>query len=726
MKKILLTAFLTLIWAGSAQAELEDLPDSTIMVSLISDLVIVDDYAVAVSQEGIATFRFDETASRFVFCKILFLDIDANHMKRFGNLLAIVDTTDIIHFLDLSGLPDLQYFGSVNPEVSIVDFEVSGNSLYVATGFDGIWHFRMTDYSSAQFVDSSMLGVCVTQLAVMGDELYALDEYNGLMRYDISAGSLDQFVEYLWLPRSGQSLITHDGLFYAFHKSVLQNSPGIYVCDFGEAGPAIIDSAFGFAPPAEAYLADPVMVLLYQDGEMLLVDRGSLSNLGTYDVGVNRITGDVFQWTEHGWLILPEPDGGFTMYDLLDGATATPGLDFEGKIVKFFIHNDKLFTAAETNPTHVLTIDGTGDLTYDFTVLDDLNSLMMIGHNGDTLFSKGHRAGCYDSLHFINDMCEAGTVYLDTALYGPDTVRGGFIYVDEPINGYQSILLSPHAIAFDVYCFDDADEIVRLQAGQVVDHGKFRSSAIIDTVLYSSWVDKDSLGVSRFKSGFFIITIDMIAMSSEPLKLLMDGDRLYVFQADSLQVFDVSTRESPVHLIGVEAPVAVIDAVLEGSLLYGAGPDGVVVFDVSQPTPVLVDQGGRGGEMIAVGSNILAVSAGDGIHIFNLNELDAAAALANQPVIPDRFSLAQNYPNPFNPVTAISYGLPNQARVELAVYNILGRKVTTLVNETQAPGNYTVYWNGTTGFGNPAATGLYFYRLKAGDYVESRKMLLLK
>lgn len=82
--------------------------------------------------------------------------------------------------------------------------------------------------------------------------------------------------------------------------------------------------------------------------------------------------------------------------------------------------------------------------------------------------------------------------------------------------------------------------------------------------------------------------------------------------------------------------------------------------------------------------------------------------------------LMQNYPNPFNPGTTISYSLPKTANVSLKVFNLLGQEVAVLVNEQRSPGYYQVQWNATV------PSGIYFYRLQAGDFVETRKMLLIK
>jgi hypothetical protein len=98
--------------------------------------------------------------------------------------------------------------------------------------------------------------------------------------------------------------------------------------------------------------------------------------------------------------------------------------------------------------------------------------------------------------------------------------------------------------------------------------------------------------------------------------------------------------------------------------------------------------------------------------------------------IPDKFQLFQNYPNPFNPSTTIAYQLPERKRVKLAIYDITGRQVRTLVDEVQLAGNYQTTWNGTDQSGNVVSSGVYVYRLivRAGSnqYESAKKMLLLR
>ena len=95
-------------------------------------------------------------------------------------------------------------------------------------------------------------------------------------------------------------------------------------------------------------------------------------------------------------------------------------------------------------------------------------------------------------------------------------------------------------------------------------------------------------------------------------------------------------------------------------------------------------------------------------------------------VVPTEFALSQNYPNPFNGRTAIRYFLPRDNRVELALYNLAGQKVATLVDGMRPAASHTVRWDGRDDAGAALASGVYLYRLQAGGREETRKLLLLK
>jgi len=104
----------------------------------------------------------------------------------------------------------------------------------------------------------------------------------------------------------------------------------------------------------------------------------------------------------------------------------------------------------------------------------------------------------------------------------------------------------------------------------------------------------------------------------------------------------------------------------------------------------------------------------------------SALSVDDSDVLPEVFALHQNYPNPFNPVTTLHYHLPEQATVNIIIYDMLGRMITQLVSAKQEPGYRSVQWDATDSFGNPVSAGIYLYQIQAGEFVQTRKMVLLK
>ena len=94
--------------------------------------------------------------------------------------------------------------------------------------------------------------------------------------------------------------------------------------------------------------------------------------------------------------------------------------------------------------------------------------------------------------------------------------------------------------------------------------------------------------------------------------------------------------------------------------------------------------------------------------------------------IPSVFQLEQNYPNPFNPSTKINYAVKKLSHVRIAVYNLLGQEIATLVNGELAAGRYTINWNGIDSKGRSLSTGIYIYRMTTGNFTETKKMMFMK
>ena len=126
------------------------------------------------------------------------------------------------------------------------------------------------------------------------------------------------------------------------------------------------------------------------------------------------------------------------------------------------------------------------------------------------------------------------------------------------------------------------------------------------------------------------------------------------------------------------------------------------------------DLAGRTQDNICYFDNI-SFSPSNSVGIDNRNE-----------TFPQGFALEQNFPNPFNPITTLRYDLPENSYVNVIIYDMLGREVKTLVNQTQDAGYKSVIWDATNDYGKPVSAGVYLYQIQAGEFVQTKKMVLLK
>lgn len=122
---------------------------------------------------------------------------------------------------------------------------------------------------------------------------------------------------------------------------------------------------------------------------------------------------------------------------------------------------------------------------------------------------------------------------------------------------------------------------------------------------------------------------------------------------------------------------------------------------------------------------ILMLPSGTG-GIFKVTFENSSPSYIASEEMPERFELKQNYPNPFNPGTTIEYSLNSDGPVVLEIYDISGQKLKTLVNNFQSIGHYNITWNGLSDAGSKVSSGIYFYRLHSGRYIQTRQMILLR
>lgn len=185
----------------------------------------------------------------------------------------------------------------------------------------------------------------------------------------------------------------------------------------------------------------------------------------------------------------------------------------------------------------------------------------------------------------------------------------------------------------------------------------------------------------------------------------------------------------------VDWPLSLLTAATYNSVIatamnaeVSAGREYFIVLSLTNPLDTLrlrTDVGTAERSYQFDGSRWMAVARNLRIRL-EVTAVSGLVSVEELPVIPDRFSLFQNHPNPFNPSTTIRYGVPYASKVKLRVFDLLGREIRTLFDGEQTAGTYDVVWDGTDYRGLQVASGVYFYRLDASGYSETRKMILVR
>jgi hypothetical protein len=129
---------------------------------------------------------------------------------------------------------------------------------------------------------------------------------------------------------------------------------------------------------------------------------------------------------------------------------------------------------------------------------------------------------------------------------------------------------------------------------------------------------------------------------------------------------------------------------------------------------------------IAIESSITSSFTETEMEIDYVRVYEASTLFNQAETVPVYFNVVQNFPNPFNPITTLKYDLFEDSFVDITIYDMLGNVVNNLVNRNQRRGYKSVQWNATNNLGQPVSTGLYFYTIQAGDFIQTKKMLLLK
>lgn len=357
---------------------------------------------------------------------------------------------------------------------------------------------------------------------------------------------------------------------------------------------------------------------------------------------------------------------------------------------------------------------------------------------------------------------DAGAVVIDTCAYLVSGNSLQIIDVSDPANptdiGHHETDRSVHDIAVDgsyaylasgdsLIIIDVSDPANPLEiSGLEVVSGNFSSEGAVNVSVSGgyAYVSRTYWSVMYYDDLVDLYIVDVTDVENPQSVAgchLVDGSwarvciqEHYVYAVTywAIYIIDRSDPSNPNELFSswglYPAGFPASDIAVSGNYAYVAGAyNGLRILDVGNPSNPhevgfyhTVDEA-RG--VSVDGSLIYVADRQGGLYIIQ-NDFLVDVDNVVQPAV--AFELGQNYPNPFNPITSISYDLPWQSDVILTVYDMQGREVKSLQNQSQPAGHHKVRWNGVDDSGNPVSTGLYFARLLAGDYSMTIKMVYLE
>ena len=223
-----------------------------------------------------------------------------------------------------------------------------------------------------------------------------------------------------------------------------------------------------------------------------------------------------------------------------------------------------------------------------------------------------------------------------------------------------------------------------------------------------------------------IIISDDIRAKRLPFISKMDGANTISFNDQTLYFgVTVPDNERLSYSVPPKPPSGVFDARFQGDWIYCEDSGKIELTGQAEPLSISFNIANKTTwVLINIESDEEYDLSGSGELI--IAEVLNGFSLRKNSVLPHSYALHQNFPNPFNPVTSLRYDLPEQSFVTLTIYDLIGREITQLVNTTQEAGFRSVQWDATDSFGKPVSAGIYLYKITTGEFVQSKKMVLVK
>ncbi len=416
-------------------------------------------------------------------------------------------------------------------------------------------------------------------------------------------------------------------------------------------------------------------------------------------------------------LLLPSTGFGATMFFLSPPWVTRDLLFRPGPINHLLFAGDLLLTAGRGNPIDVLTLPAGQPALRQYSIASQFSNIMGMATNGDTLYAL---LGDARRLAIIPGFTDPDSLEIEASIPVDTTNLLGVKFSDKAFDGWHPIMM-PRIGRIDVYATKDSVLAEYKTSWRLI--GEPLDFALADSLLVISYTKKEVL-LYRVYDDLSVQFRSAFALTDAARQITPIGNqRMLVWARDRVFVLNHSSLVEPSMDTVIYLPFDVRDVAIQGNRVYTIGPQGIGMFELIDNRPVLRVQGGLPGSGIAVSGNQLVTTDQTHLAIYELPMMDEHT---DRPHVDRNKPLAKNYPNPFNLSTTIQYSVPVAGQVEVAVYNGLGQRVQTLVDEWKSAGLHVVTWDGRSISGNTVASGVYFLHITTADASDSHKMMLLK
>jgi len=386
------------------------------------------------------------------------------------------------------------------------------------------------------------------------------------------------------------------------------------------------------------------------------------------------------------------------------------GLYFKDNIAYVTNYNGGMFTIDYSNPENLVELGKYENLGGAFNIIvQDTLAIIACWSNGIYILNVADPSNL-TYLGYYNGFTDPTDIFVDDTLL--------YVTRNSPSEGYQILSI--------------ADPTSPTYIGEYATKSYPNAIFVQDTLCY----------VADGDSGLLVTNVSDLTnptyVSSYPIPnsiddLFIQGDRAYVgeeYGSNLIYIIDISEPTALDSIATFYVSGGVEDLKAYGDYVYVANQTWAQIYDIVDPKNVdkIAHFRCRGiGMEMAADQDLVGLAGESGFLMFRspgmLVDLNDDPGVNRLPV---DYSISNNYPNPFNPLTSINYSLSRKSRVTIEIYNVLGQKVITLIDANKLAGEYQVDWNGKDSKGRLVSTGIYFYKFQAGDFVDTKKMLLLK